>query len=605
MRGGYRTRIFVATFSGAAAVLLLASTLIGVSLRRQTYERIERGLVSEARLAAELLSHRAPAGAGAELQDEARTLGRNIDARVTLIAADGRVVGDSSQDEAGLEQLENHGSRPEVIDSRQHGIGIASRFSATLGIDMLYVAAPVRHPSIAVVRLALPLTEIDRQLRTIWRATLYALGVSVAGAFAMAWVASSLLARRLNRLALGARRYAAGEIAAPPADYEDDEIGTVAKVLDDAVRQLALRAADLARDRARMEAILGGMVEGVVVTDGAGRVQLVNAAARRMLRIEGDATGRHYLECVRHPGVVSQIAAAIQSDVGPATEPPIVHEGARVFVARAAPVAGASATEGGRGAVLVLHDVTDLQRADQIRRDFVANVSHELRTPLTAIRGYVEALQDDPLDGAERRRFLDIIARHAWRMERLARDLLRLARLEAGQEPPEMVACDIGELLSDVVGDLQHKIDEKRQRVEVAVDPSVGMISADPQQLHEALQNLVENAILYSPPERVITLGVRNEGNQTVITVEDEGPGIPPSDLRRVFERFYRVDKARARESGGTGLGLAIVKHIVERMEGSVKADNRRGGGAIFTIRLPLRTTVQPSGRGSRDSSAE
>ncbi len=594
MRGGYRTRIFVATFSGAAAVLLLASTMIGVSLRRQTYERIERGLVSEARLAAELLSHRTAAGSGAELQDEAHTLGRNIDARVTLIAADGRVVGDSSQDEVALEHLENHASRPEVIESRQRGIGIASRFSATLGIDMLYVAAPVRHPSIATVRLALPLTEIDRQLRTISRATLYALGVSVAGAFAMAWVASSLLARRLNRLALGARRYAAGEIPAPPADYEDDEIGTVAKVLDDAVRQLALRAADLARDRARMEAILGGMVEGVVVTDGAGRVQLVNAAARRMLRIEGEAAGRHYLECVRHPAVVSQLAAAMKGDQVPGTEPPIVHEGGRVFVARAAPVAGATAAAEGRGAVLVLHDVTDLQHADQIRRDFVANVSHELRTPLTAIRGYVEALQDEPLDGAERRRFLDIIARHAGRMERLARDLLRLARIEAGQEPPEIVPCNVDELLSDVVADLQQKIDEKRQRVEVSVDPGAGTIAADPQQLHEAVQNLVENAVVYSPPERVITLRVRNEADQTVITVEDEGPGIPPSDLRRVFERFYRVDKARSRESGGTGLGLAIVKHIVERMEGSVQADNRRGEGAIFTIRLPIKTPAPP-----------
>ena len=581
MRGGFRSRIFLATFLGAATLLLLASTLIAVSLRRQSRDRIERELVSEAKLAAELLSHRTAVSSMAELQDEARALAHDIDARVTLMAADGRVVGDSSQDVAGLAQLENHGTRPEVVDARQHGVGVASRFSATLGIDMLYVAAPVRHPAIATVRLALPLTDVDRQLRTIGRSTMYALAVSVVGAFAMAWIASALLGRRLNRLATGAQRFAAGDASTPPSDYEDDEIGTVAKVLDETVRRLGNRAAELARDRARMEAILAGMVEGVVVVDGDDRVQLVNAAARRMLRIDGSVTGRHYLECVRHPAVVSQLAAA-KTGAASEAEPGLVHEGGRVFIARAATVDGG-------GAVLVLHDITDLHRGDQIRRDFVANVSHELRTPLTAIRGYVEALHDEPVDADERRRFLDIIARHADRMERLVKDLLRLARLEAGQEPPEYAPCKMEDLFAAVAADLRMEIDRKSQRIACTVDPAVGAIGADRNQLHDALRNLVENAVAYSPTGTLITVTARRGRDRIAITVEDEGPGIPSSDLSRIFERFYRVDKARSRESGGTGLGLAIVKHIVERMEGSVRADNRPGGGAVFTIQLPLK----------------
>ena len=471
MRGGYRTKIFLATFSIAATVLLIAASVVALSLRRQTYQRIERSLIGEARLAAELLSHRAAAGSTAELQDEARTLGRDIDARVTLIAEDGHVVGDSSQDAAGLAQLENHGSRPEVVDARQRGIGIASRFSATLGINMLYVAATVKHPSIATVRLALPLTEIDRQLQTIWTAAFFALAVSAVGAFALAWVASSLLVRRLNRLATGARRYLTGD-ETPPVDYDDDEIGTVSRVLDEAVRRLGNRAADL-------------------------------------------------------------------------------------------------------------------HRADQVRRDFVANVSHELRTPLTAIRGYVEALTEEPVDPEQRRRFLEIIARHTARMERLSKDLLRLARIEAGQEPPEYSTCSIRDLFETVVEDLEPDIERKRQRVDIAVDPTVGRIVADPLQLHDALRNLVENAVIYSPAGGLITLGARRDHESVSITVADQGPGIPPADLARVFERFYRVDKARSHESGGTGLGLAIVKHIVEHMEGSVRVDNRPGGGAIFTILLP------------------
>ena len=588
MRGGFRTRIFFAIFSVAATVLIAGAALTATALRRQTADRIERSLVGDARLAAELLSHRSAVSSVPELQDEAMALGRHITARVTFIAADGTVTGESSQDEAGLARLENHGDRPEVVDARRRGLGVAARFSATLGMDMLYVAVPVRHPAIAVVRLALPLTDVERQLGAIWRSAAYALLLSVVAAAAMAWGSAKLLVGRLDRLAAGVRRYAAGEIPAPPTDYEDDEIGTVARALDEAVQRLGERATDLARDRARMEAILGGMVEGVLVVDSKDRVQLVNAAARDMLRLEASAIGRHYLECLRHPAIVAHLGAVRQRSGG--MEPAVVAEGSRVFVARAAPVADAQ----GRGAVLVLHDITDLHRSDQIRRDFVANVSHELRTPLTAIRGYVEALGDGPADPAESHRFLEIIARHTARMERLVNDLLRLARVEAGQEPPEYSSCDVEKLIGAVVADLQPAIDARRQRVDVRIDPSVATIVGDPAQLHDALRNLIENATIYSREGGVTTIEARRQTDRFVLTVADEGPGIPPSDVRRVFERFYRVDKARSRESGGTGLGLAIVKHLVERMDGSVEAANRDRGGAVFTIRLPLTSTAQP-----------
>jgi signal transduction histidine kinase len=252
-------------------------------------------------------------------------------------------------------------------------------------------------------------------------------------------------------------------------------------------------------------------------------------------------------------------------------------------MASAAPAAGAAEY----GVILVLHDITDLRRADQIRRDFVANVSHELRTPLTAIRGYVEALAEEDSTAEERQRFLGIVARHTQRMERLVKDLLRLARLDAGQEILDLVACETRALAESVVSDLAPSAAARSQRLRVAIAPGAETVRADPAKLHDALRNLVVNAIAYAPEQTTITIDAARSGGRVTISVSDEGPGIPDDDLGRVFERFYRVDKSRARDPGGTGLGLAIVKHLVELHGGTVQVANRLEGGATFTMTLP------------------
>jgi len=345
------------------------------------------------------------------------------------------------------------------------------------------------------------------------------------------------------------------------------------------------RMTELAQDRARMEAILAGMLEGVIVVNAQGRIILANEAARRLAQPDGIVQGRHYGEVVRHPDIGAMLGRALNGQTPDGIEFSPVRDSNRTLVARAAPVT----TEGAPGAVLVLHDITDLRRADRMRRDFVANVSHELRTPLTAIQGYVEALQDEvPPEPEEAARFLEIIARQANRMERLVRDLLRLARLEAGQEPVEPARTEIETAFTDVVTELDAALEAKGQRVVTEVGPAAERLRVDPAKLHDALRNLVENAVAYSPPATTITLASRREDGAIVITVADEGPGIPEADLARIFERFYRVDKARSRESGGTGLGLSIVKHLVEILGGEVTAANRPAGGAIFTVTLPV-----------------
>jgi two-component system phosphate regulon sensor histidine kinase PhoR len=576
----FRTKVFLASLGATAVTLLVAATLMSWQARERQRQAIESQLITDAYLVADLLGQ-ATITAPEALAREASRIGQIVSGRVTFVAADGRVLGDSSQTAEALATLENHASRPEIQMAREKGLGVTRRHSTTVGTDLLYVAVRAKHPQVAFVRLAMPLTAVDEQLGAIRLLTLVALAAAVPVALVVAWLFSAPLSRRVLAIASVARRYSQGDLTKTTYDYGSDELGSVARALDDSVQELGSRLAELSRDRARMQAILSGMVEGVLVVDHHGRLQLVNEAAQAMLRVDAGAIGRGYLEVIRHPDIAAQLAAALRGEEVDSRELSLTRDPGKTFVARAAPVAFG----GGGGAVLVLHDLTDLRRADQIRRDFVANVSHELRTPLTAIRGYVEALQDEP-DSDTTRRFLDIIARHTIRMERLVKDLLRLARLDAHQEPLEVAPCDLQQLFQAVVADLAPSIEGKNQRVSVEVAPAACSVAADPAKLHDVVRNLVENAVNYSPDAAEIQLSARRQDAMVTIEVADSGPGIPPEDLTRVFERFYRVDKSRSRP-GGTGLGLAIVKHLVELHRGEATAMNRPEGGAVFTVVLP------------------
>jgi len=582
----FQTKLFSAGTIAAAIGLVVAGLLFAATTARRTDAQIEQTLTAEARLAGELLARAAPASAVAELDAEADRIGDLVGARVTFIAADGAVVGDSSESLEGVARMENHASRPEVVEARLQGLGKGRRHSDTLGIDMLYVAVPVTHPAIAFVRVALPLTDIRQQFRSVLAAIVAALALALAGAAAISWIISTRVGRRVRAIAGVAERYGTGNLSPSGLDYGDDELGTVARALDDSVQVVGRQLAEQARDHARMEAILAGMIEGVIVVDPHGRLQLANEAARRMLRLDDLPVGRHYLESIRHPAIAELVAAALSGRAPDALQLSPPRDSSRTIMARATPASGG----GAHGAVLVLHDITDLRRADQIRRDFVANVSHELRTPLTAIRGYVEALLDTDASGEQGRTFLGIIARHSERMERLVKDLLRLARLDAGQETLDIISCDTRNLVQGVIGDVGPLAESRRQRIEIAVEPDAEALHGDPAKLHDALRNLVANAITYSPEDTTILIDAARAGGSVELSVSDEGPGIPEEDLSRVFERFYRVDKSRARDPGGTGLGLAIVKHLIELHHGGVRAENRPEGGTRVTITLPLAT---------------
>jgi two-component system phosphate regulon sensor histidine kinase PhoR len=446
----------------------------------------------------------------------------------------------------------------------------------------MYAAVRVARGPVQFARIALPLTAVNDRVAEVRRLALVGLGAGLFVAIVTTGIASVLLNRRLRVMADTARRYTAGDFSRPARDYGKDEIGTVANVLDNTARELGARLAEMARARAHTDAILTGMVEGVLLVDRGGRVVLINPAMRAMLHVTSTPEGQHYLEVVRQPDIASMIAAALDSRPTTPVEVAFDREPRRQVVANVVPVG----SERG-GAVLVLHDITELRHADQVRRDFVANVSHELRTPLTAIRGYVEALMDAPPDEQESRRFLEIISRHALRMERLVRDLLRLARLDAGQETIARAACSLEAIVMAVAHDLHPALEARHQRVQCEVAPDAASVPGDAAKLHDVFRNLIENAGNYSPDGGLIDVIARRSGSAVEVEVADRGPGVPEADLPRIFERFYRVDRSRSRDPGGTGLGLSIVKHLVELHGGSVRAAARPGGGAVFTVRLP------------------
>jgi two-component system phosphate regulon sensor histidine kinase PhoR len=356
---------------------------------------------------------------------------------------------------------------------------------------------------------------------------------------------------------------------------------------DAELARLTGRVSELEIGRARMAAVLSGMVEGVLAVDADGRLRLANDAAQRMLKLDSGLLGRHYVEAVRQPDIVAQLDAALKGGQPPPAEVPLTTTtaavGPRIFRVQGTPAAG----EG--GAVLVLHDITDLRMADRVRRDFVANVSHELRTPLTAVRGYVEALMDEPVSPEKQRQFLEVIDRQTGRMEGLVRDLLRLARLDAQQETADAQTVDVAAVFDSAVSDLSERISRRRVQVDVRVKPAAAVIKGDVTKLQDALRNLIENAVNYSADGGHIELEAHADGDRVLLSVGDHGPGIPEADLGRVFERFYRVDKSRTSDPGGTGLGLSIVRHLVELHGGKVSAANRPEGGAVFTIALPHR----------------
>jgi two-component system, OmpR family, phosphate regulon sensor histidine kinase PhoR len=505
--------------------------------------------------------------------------------RVTVITSEGQVLADSQSDP---QTMENHAGRPEVIEALANGEGQSVRHSVTLNRDLLYYA--VRQTANSgppiVLRFAIPLQTADQVLgafrRSLWLASVIIL--LVAGLASL--LVSLAFSERVERLKEFSRRVAEGDFRPLPADGSGDALEALGASLNQTAARMDRTIRTLTEERNLSSAILGSMVEGVAVVNGAERLVFANQSFADILGLDVPTrSGSALVEVVRQTEMIEAVRQVLCGE--PRVEAEISTGTLRqhFFAATVAAVRAGDTS----GAVVVLHDITELRRLERVRRDFVANVSHEFRTPLTAIQGFAETLLAGAIDDPQNReRFLGIILEHSRRLARLTEDLLKLSKMDADRLELEIRRVRVTEIIDSCLETAQRRAAEKDIAVSVKLPDSLPDIAGDRRRLAEILQNLLDNATQYTLAEGQIILSAQARDAEVIFTVADTGIGIPKADQSRIFERFYRVDAARSREAGGTGLGLAIAKHLVEVHGGHIWVDSEVGQGSQFHFSIPI-----------------
>jgi two-component system phosphate regulon sensor histidine kinase PhoR len=527
----------------------------------------------------------------------ADTLGARAQARVTFIAVDGRVLGDSEVALGDLASLENHRGRPEVARALGGTPGSATRWSATVHDRLMYAAVPFVFPdgTRGAARIAVPLADVDASLRGLRHLLLGALAVALVVAIVMSSGAAHLLSGALRSMTDVARRMSSGDLQARTRVTGSDEIAELGRALDHLAGSLSKTLGELRGERDLLGQILQSMREGVLVLDGDRRILLVNPALRSTLLLGPAVEGKAPLEAVRNADLQEILDRAFATKEPTSGEIEVGGLTRKRLLVHASLLPAIDGGDAGAapGLLAVFVDVTEIRRLETLRKDFVANVSHELRTPVTAVRSAVETLRHTlERDQTSSARFVDMIDRNAQRLGSLVEDLLDLSRIESQEYKPELEALPLRAAAEQAVSLLRAKVDGKRQALSLEIPAEGFVLRADRRALEQVLTNLVDNAVKYCPSGASITLRARlvenGAGPSARVEVVDTGPGIEPRHQPRLFERFYRVDGGRSRDMGGTGLGLSIVKHLVEAMNGAVGVESSPGRGSLFWFTLPL-----------------
>jgi two-component system phosphate regulon sensor histidine kinase PhoR len=575
----------------AAFAALLTLVLVGWdqcasrSLHERALAELDVSLEETARAIAAELGDRAIAEIPKEqLAALVANAAHHARARVTLIDAEGVLRADSEVTARNLPAIENHAHREEVIAAAAGGVGHATRTSHTVVRPLRYVAVPA--PGGGVVRVSDDLTDVEQRVAL---ARSHALGL-IAIAAVTALVLLNAFVWLFHRRPLAALRRMAADLAEGRLDVRpprtgDPDLAPIARSIEQLAGQLRTRLREVSEDEAQLGAVLEAMVEGVLVVDARGTILLANSRLRELFDIQGEIAGRPLLEGVRNAdldAILAESAATDETVARSISLPGPSHRTLQVLAAR-------FPSEGERtGTVTVLHDTTDLMRLEEVRRDFVANASHELRTPLAAIRGFAETLLESAaLSPDDQKNYLEVIHRHAQRLSSLVEDLLELSTIESRTLKLEIAPVDVARTAENLIADSRLRLEERR--INAALSSAERPLAlADARAIDQVIGNLLDNALKYTEPGGTIEVRVELRLGRVRVSVIDSGIGIPPEDTARIFERFYRVDRARSRALGGTGLGLSIVKHLVQAMDGEISVKSELGKGSTFTFTLPV-----------------
>ena len=559
------------------------------NLTRLTRDNIAENLYKQTVLAKTFLEYQPLDQLNIEHMDPlADKIGADLGLRATIINQEGKVVGDSKLDPEQVERLENHLYRPEVQEALKESTGRSQRFSSTIRKDLLYIAAAFRKGNkiLGFVRLSMPLSRIEIISAHVRNMVLALLVAVLILSWVMSFFLSALISRPIKEMSRVARSIAAGNFSRKIRVSSYDEIKDLADSFNFMAKQIRSRMEEVVTSKSRLEAVLLSMFEGVMVVDSQQNLILMNKSLQKTLLIEKVPLGRKPLEIIRN----IEINRLIEETLNSGGE--VISREISLFVPeeKILLVHGTAVLDEGRneGAVFVFHDISELRRLEKVRKDFVANVSHELRTPVSSIKGYSETLLEGAMEDKENSRdFLKIILSDANRLAVLINDLLELSRIESGKMMLDLTPCRIDTVLKPVINGMKKQAENKSVRIINEVPDTLPAVLADEDKIAQILLNLIDNAIKYNRPGGSVRISAEEEKESVKITVSDTGIGIPEEDLGRIFERFYRVDKARSRDMGGTGLGLSIVKHIVQTHGGRIAVDSEPGKGSSFSFFLP------------------
>jgi two-component system phosphate regulon sensor histidine kinase PhoR len=568
---------------GILATGLLAHAL----LQRDFIENVENRLLSNAYLLRGMMQSSLIENVE-DIDTVVKAEAKNFHARVTIIDGEGVVVVDS---EADPEKLDNHGSRPEVQQAMQGYVGVSQRYSKSIRMDLYYVAIPHKfnNGDQYIIRMSVPLTEISTFNYHLFRIILLSAAFGLVVAVLLGVRFLKIIINPIQEMTRASKDIASGNFGNRIYYDSDDELGELAENFNKMSKELGNKIMEIKDQNIKNSAILSSMLNGVIAVDNNKHVMFINPAAEMLFGFkEDEIKGKHILEAFRNNQLDEQIQTLLDDNIQTAIEIEMNRPDHRILNLYSNPIVSSKRANERMGVVIIIADVTDMRKLEFMRKDFVANVSHELKTPLTSIRGFVETLKNGAVDNVTvRDKFLDIIDMETGRLSTLIEDLLVLSDIEKRSNMIEKSQIDVCSAAENVVDMLREIAKKKDVNIELDCDEDCAELFGNAGWFKQMLINLIDNGIKYTSDKGNVWVRLQNNSDELIISVKDDGIGIPEDHIDRLFERFYRVDKARSRNVGGTGLGLAIVKHVVLSFEGKIEVESQYGKGTEFKVRIP------------------